>query len=87
MFHSKNEFRNYNSWPFNQNASFLSMALLLGESQKSSNTTGSLITASQSVGNFQTLQLKTQVGLWEIKMVSTNAYNLKVVGENSMIVD
>ncbi|XP_035521927.1 von Willebrand factor A domain-containing protein 7-like [Morone saxatilis] len=53
-----------------------------GESQQSSNTTGSLITASQSVGNFQTLQLKTQVGLWEIKMVSTNAYNLKVVGES-----
>ncbi|XP_051258148.1 von Willebrand factor A domain-containing protein 7 [Dicentrarchus labrax] len=53
-----------------------------GESQQSSNTTGSLITASQSVGNFQTLQLQTQVGLWEIKMVSTNGYSLKVVGES-----
>nr|XP_020473694.1 uncharacterized protein LOC109970471 [Monopterus albus] len=45
--------------------------------------TGSLITASQSVGNFQTLQLNTQVGLWEIKMVSPNPYTLKVVGANA----
>ncbi|XP_051258149.1 von Willebrand factor A domain-containing protein 7-like [Dicentrarchus labrax] len=55
-----------------------------GESQQSSDTTGSLITAFKLVGNFQTLQLKTQVGLWEIKMVSTNAYALKVVGESSI---
>ncbi|KAL7389865.1 hypothetical protein ABVT39_011242 [Epinephelus coioides] len=53
-----------------------------GVSQESSNTTGSLITASQSVGNFKTLQLKQQVGLWEIQMVSTNPYILKVVGES-----
>ncbi|XP_032390256.1 von Willebrand factor A domain-containing protein 7 isoform X1 [Etheostoma spectabile] len=53
-----------------------------GVSQENTNTTGSLITASQSVGNFWTLQLKTQVGLWEIKMVSTNPYILKVVGES-----
>ncbi|XP_044079816.1 von Willebrand factor A domain-containing protein 7-like [Siniperca chuatsi] len=53
-----------------------------GESQQSTDTTGSLITASQSVGNFKTLHLKTQVGLWEIKMVSTNPYTLKVMGES-----
>lgn len=47
--------------------------------------TGSLITASQLVGNFQTLQLNTQVGLWEIKMVSPNPYTLKLVGEASVI--
>ncbi|XP_070773357.1 von Willebrand factor A domain-containing protein 7-like [Enoplosus armatus] len=53
-----------------------------GESQQSADTSGSLITASQSVGNFKTLQLKTQVGLWEIKMASTSPYTLKVVGES-----
>ncbi|XP_074468130.1 von Willebrand factor A domain-containing protein 7-like [Sebastes fasciatus] len=53
-----------------------------GVSQESTNTTGSLITASQSVGNFKTLQLNTQAGLWEIKMVSTNPYSLKVIGES-----
>ncbi|XP_039682395.1 von Willebrand factor A domain-containing protein 7-like [Perca fluviatilis] len=55
-----------------------------GVSQESTNTTGSLITASHSVGNFMTLQLKTQAGQWEIKMVSTNPYILKVVGESSI---
>ncbi|XP_068456761.1 von Willebrand factor A domain-containing protein 7-like [Clinocottus analis] len=53
-----------------------------GVSQESSSATGSLITASESVGNFKTLQLKTQPGLWKIKMVSTNPYNLKVIGES-----
>ncbi|XP_037603512.1 von Willebrand factor A domain-containing protein 7-like [Sebastes umbrosus] len=53
-----------------------------GVSQESTNTTGSLITASQSVGNFKTLQLNTQAGLWEIKMVSTNPYSLKVIGKS-----
>ncbi|XP_031712874.1 von Willebrand factor A domain-containing protein 7-like [Anarrhichthys ocellatus] len=53
-----------------------------GVSQESAGTTGSLITASQSVGNFKTLKLKTQPGLWEIKMVSTNPYIMKVIGES-----
>ncbi|XP_054482354.1 von Willebrand factor A domain-containing protein 7-like [Anoplopoma fimbria] len=53
-----------------------------GESQQSTDTTGSLITASQSVGNFKTLLLKSQAGLWEIKMVSTNPYTLKVIGKS-----
>ncbi|KAK9536523.1 hypothetical protein VZT92_006297 [Zoarces viviparus] len=53
-----------------------------GVSQESTDTTGSLITASQSVGNFKTLKLKTQPGLWEIKMVSTNPYIVKVIGES-----
>ncbi|KAM8740973.1 von Willebrand factor A domain-containing protein 7-like [Acanthopagrus schlegelii] len=55
-----------------------------GVSQQSTNTTGSLITASQTVGNFKTLKLKSEVGLWEMKMVSTNPYTLKVVGESSI---
>uniref|UniRef100_A0A4W6FN58 von Willebrand factor A domain containing 11 n=2 Tax=Lates calcarifer TaxID=8187 RepID=A0A4W6FN58_LATCA len=53
-----------------------------GESQQSSDTTGSLITSSQSVGNFQTLRIIKQVGQWEIKMVSTNPYSLKVIGQS-----
>lgn len=62
------------------------MALLLGVSQESTNTTGPLTTAFLSVGNFKTLQLKIQAGLWEIRMVSTNPYTLKVVGETSTLV-
>ncbi|XP_031694999.1 von Willebrand factor A domain-containing protein 7-like, partial [Anarrhichthys ocellatus] len=53
-----------------------------GESQQSTDATGSLITASQSVGNFKTLQLKRQVGLWKIKMVSSNPYTLMVIGQS-----
>ncbi|XP_051258150.1 von Willebrand factor A domain-containing protein 7 [Dicentrarchus labrax] len=53
-----------------------------GESQQSTDTTGSLITASQSVGNFITLRVKKQAGLWEMKMVSTNPYTLKVIGQS-----
>lgn len=59
----------------------VNQCLLIGESQQSTDMTGALIAASQSVGNFKTLQLKTQVGLWEIEMVSTSPYSLKVVGE------
>ncbi|XP_063748781.1 von Willebrand factor A domain-containing protein 7-like isoform X2 [Eleginops maclovinus] len=55
-----------------------------GVSQESTSTTGPLITASQSVGNFKTLQLKTQTGLWEIKFVTTNPYILKVVGVSAI---
>ncbi|XP_070700001.1 von Willebrand factor A domain-containing protein 7-like [Pempheris klunzingeri] len=53
-----------------------------GESQQSTDTTGSLITASTTAGNLKTLQLKNQVGQWEIKMVSTNPYTLKVIGQS-----
>ncbi|XP_068572632.1 von Willebrand factor A domain-containing protein 7-like [Cebidichthys violaceus] len=53
-----------------------------GESQQSTDTTGSLITASQSVGNFKTLRLKRQAGLWKMKMVSSNPYTLKVIGQS-----
>ncbi|KAK9536522.1 hypothetical protein VZT92_006296 [Zoarces viviparus] len=53
-----------------------------GESQQSTDGTGSLITASQSVGNFKTLQLRRQVGLWKIKMASSNPYTLKVIGQS-----
>ncbi|XP_071377847.1 von Willebrand factor A domain-containing protein 7-like [Centroberyx affinis] len=55
-----------------------------GESQKSTDGTGSLITSSQSVGNFRTLRLNKQVGLWEMKMVSTDPYTLKVIGQSAI---
>ncbi|KAI4814312.1 hypothetical protein KUCAC02_003510 [Chaenocephalus aceratus] len=53
-----------------------------GESEQSTNSNGSLIIKSQSVGNFQTLQLDKQVGLWTMNMVSTNPYTLKVIGQS-----
>ncbi|XP_071362021.1 von Willebrand factor A domain-containing protein 7-like [Trachinotus anak] len=53
-----------------------------GESQQSSDTTGPLITESQSVGNFKTLRLNKQVGLWEMRMASTNPYTVKVIGQS-----
>ncbi|XP_035034947.2 von Willebrand factor A domain-containing protein 7 [Hippoglossus stenolepis] len=55
-----------------------------GKSQQSSDPTVSLITSSQSVGNFRTLRIKTEVGKWEIRMVSTNPYTLKVIGQSSV---
>lgn len=55
-----------------------------GESQQSSDTSGSLISASQSVGNFKSLQLNKQVGIWEINMVSPDPYTLKVIGQSSI---
>uniref|UniRef100_UPI0037E7810C von Willebrand factor A domain-containing protein 7-like n=1 Tax=Semicossyphus pulcher TaxID=241346 RepID=UPI0037E7810C len=53
-----------------------------GESQASTDTTGSLITSSRSAGNFQALRLQKLVGLWEIRMVSTNPYTVKVLGQS-----
>ncbi|XP_053298127.1 von Willebrand factor A domain-containing protein 7 [Pleuronectes platessa] len=53
-----------------------------GESQQSTDATGSLITSSQSVGNFRSLRIKTEVGPWEIRMVSTNPYTLKVIAQS-----
>ncbi|XP_073335324.1 von Willebrand factor A domain-containing protein 7-like [Pagrus major] len=53
-----------------------------GESQQSGDTTGSVITATKSVGNFITLKLKKQVGRWEVKMVSADPYTLKVTGQS-----
>ncbi|KAK5858709.1 hypothetical protein PBY51_002830 [Eleginops maclovinus] len=53
-----------------------------GESQQSTNSMGSLIITSQSVGNFQTLRLQKHVGLWKMNMVSTNPYTLKVIGQS-----
>ncbi|KAM9332568.1 von Willebrand factor A domain-containing protein 7-like [Pholidichthys leucotaenia] len=53
-----------------------------GESQQSTDTSGSLITASQSVGNFRSLRLQKLSGLWEIKMVSSSPYTLKVIGQS-----
>ncbi|CAJ1063796.1 von Willebrand factor A domain-containing protein 7-like [Xyrichtys novacula] len=55
-----------------------------GESQQSTDTTGSLITSSQSVGNLQALRLKKLVGSWNIRMVSANPYTLKVIGQSDI---
>ncbi|XP_060942362.1 von Willebrand factor A domain-containing protein 7-like [Limanda limanda] len=55
-----------------------------GVSQSSTDLTGPLISSSQSVGNFQTVELTTQVGLWELRLMSTNPYTLKVKGESSI---
>ncbi|KAI3373763.1 hypothetical protein L3Q82_022348 [Scortum barcoo] len=53
-----------------------------GLSQQSNDTTGSLITESKSVGNLKTLLLQRQAGLWELKMVSTHPYIVKVIGQS-----
>lgn len=53
-----------------------------GVSQQSTDNTGSLIMSSQSVGNFQSLELDTQVGQWEVRMMSANPYTLKVIGQS-----
>ncbi|KAM8898612.1 von Willebrand factor A domain-containing protein 7-like isoform 1-T3 [Spinachia spinachia] len=50
--------------------------------EQSTDTTGPLITSSQSVGNLKTLQLKSQSGLWKMKMESTDPYTLKVIGQS-----
>ncbi|XP_024121753.2 von Willebrand factor A domain-containing protein 7-like [Oryzias melastigma] len=52
-----------------------------GELHNSSSTGPSIITA-ELVGNLQTLRLRTQVGLWEMRIMSTNPYTLKVVGQS-----
>ncbi|XP_055082677.1 uncharacterized protein LOC117381964 [Periophthalmus magnuspinnatus] len=58
-----------------------------GVAQESTTTNGSLFT-SVVVGNLQALMLNTEVGLWEIRMVSTNSYSLKITGMNrDMIVN
>ncbi|XP_055004640.1 von Willebrand factor A domain-containing protein 7-like [Boleophthalmus pectinirostris] len=45
-------------------------------------TSGSLVTSSESVGNFQTLRLTVQTGEWKLKLSSTNPYTLKVIGKS-----
>lgn len=61
---------------------WMNFFVFLGVSQSSANLTGSLITASKLLGNFQNLQLTQQVGQWEMKMASANPYTLKVTGES-----
>ncbi|XP_014910268.1 von Willebrand factor A domain-containing protein 7-like [Poecilia latipinna] len=55
-----------------------------GVTQESTDSTGSLITSSETVGNFITVRLLKQVGQWAIRMVSNNPYTLRVVGESSV---
>lgn len=59
----------------------VTVVVFVGESQQSNDTTGSLITAAESVGNFINLQLKNQVGQWSLKMMSSNPYTVRVIGE------
>uniref|UniRef100_A0A3B3X834 VWFA domain-containing protein n=1 Tax=Poecilia mexicana TaxID=48701 RepID=A0A3B3X834_9TELE len=53
-----------------------------GVIQNIANTTGSSIISYQSVGNLQTVQLQTEGGLWELQILSTSPYSVKVVGES-----
>ncbi|XP_054586740.2 von Willebrand factor A domain-containing protein 7 [Nothobranchius furzeri] len=46
--------------------------------------TPSSVISSQPVGNFQTVLLQMKVGVWEIRMMPTDSYSLKVVGESSV---
>ncbi|XP_041864509.1 von Willebrand factor A domain-containing protein 7-like [Melanotaenia boesemani] len=55
-----------------------------GVPQNFDNITGSSVISSESVGNFQTVRLQAQVGVWEMRMLSTNSYGLKVVGESAI---
>lgn len=53
-----------------------------GDSQQSTDTSGSLITSSQSAGTLRKLQLKKLTGLWMIRIASTDLYTLKVIGQS-----
>ncbi|XP_024261931.1 von Willebrand factor A domain-containing protein 7 isoform X2 [Oncorhynchus tshawytscha] len=54
-----------------------------GVSQSSGEVNGSLATI-KTVGNFLTLGLDSQAGLWEIRVSSTVPYSLKVVGQSAI---
>ncbi|XP_061608813.1 von Willebrand factor A domain-containing protein 7-like [Phyllopteryx taeniolatus] len=44
-----------------------------------------LISSSQSVGNFQTLELRTEeVGTWKVQIAATNPYTLKATSQNPL---
>ncbi|KAM4547208.1 von Willebrand factor A domain-containing protein 7-like [Fundulus diaphanus] len=53
-----------------------------GASQQSTDSRGSLITSTTTVGNFKTLQLQKQVGQWGIRIESNNPYTLRVIGQS-----
>ncbi|MEQ2224580.1 hypothetical protein ILYODFUR_008971 [Ilyodon furcidens] len=55
-----------------------------GATQQSTDSTGSLITSSKTVGNFIMLQLQKQVGQWKLQMVSNNPYTLRVIGQSAV---
>lgn len=59
----------------------VTVAVFVGESQQSRDATGSLIRAAESVGNFINLQLKNQVGQWSLRMMSSDPYTVRVIGE------
>uniref|UniRef100_A0A3B3DEG2 von Willebrand factor A domain containing 11 n=3 Tax=Oryzias melastigma TaxID=30732 RepID=A0A3B3DEG2_ORYME len=52
-----------------------------GELHNGASTGPSIITA-ELVGNLLTLRLRAQVGLWELRIISTNPYTMKVVGQS-----
>ncbi|KAJ7997393.1 hypothetical protein DPEC_G00228520 [Dallia pectoralis] len=54
-----------------------------GASQSSAEVNGILGTI-QTVGNFRTLRLASEVGLWQMNVSSTGSYNLKVIGQSTI---
>uniref|UniRef100_A0A3P9MDK2 VWFA domain-containing protein n=1 Tax=Oryzias latipes TaxID=8090 RepID=A0A3P9MDK2_ORYLA len=52
-----------------------------GELHNSTFTGPSIITG-ELVGNLRTLRLPAQVGLWELRLTSTNPYTLRVIGQS-----
>ncbi|XP_053703540.1 von Willebrand factor A domain-containing protein 7-like [Synchiropus splendidus] len=53
-------------------------------SSQVSGSSGSVISSSQTVGNFQSLKLNDAAGAWKIKMESSNPYTLKVLGQSDL---
>ncbi|KAM9788508.1 von Willebrand factor A domain-containing protein 7-like [Neosynchiropus ocellatus] len=53
-------------------------------SSQLSGSSGSVISSSQSVGNFQRLKLNNAAGAWKIKLESSNPYSLKVLGQSDI---
>ncbi|KAK0134880.1 von Willebrand factor A domain-containing protein 7 [Merluccius polli] len=54
-----------------------------GVSQSTNSPNESLATV-KVVGNFRTLQINPTVGIWEIMLLSTNPYTIKVIGQSGI---
>lgn len=52
-----------------------------GEKQEGAATNGSLITSRVFVGNLRTVMLKTEVGQWELRMRTANAFSMKITAQ------
>ncbi|CAN9493256.1 unnamed protein product [Ophioblennius macclurei] len=53
-----------------------------GATQQSSETSGSLISSSQTAGNFRSLQLNREEGRWQMRVESSEPYTLRVIGQS-----